>query len=57
MSIKPSINQKNRIHRDDKWEAYERHKKKLSCKYSSDLEKNPGRYERAIKLLCRIMKL
>lgn len=57
MSIKPGTNQKNKMHRDNKWETYERYKKELSCKYGSDLEKNPGKYERAIKLLCRIMKL
>jgi len=57
MSTKQSTNQKNKIHGDNKWEAYERYKKELSWKYGWDSKQNPGRYERAIKLLCKIIKL
>jgi len=57
MSIKPSTNQKNKVHIDNKWGAYERCKNRLSCLYGWDSKKNPGRYERAIKLLCKIIKL
>jgi len=57
MSIKPSINQKNKIHRDNRWETYERHKKKLSCRHGWDSKQDPGRYERAVRLLCKIIKL
>ena len=57
MSIKPFANQKNKMHRDNKWETYEQNKKKLSHKYGWDSKQNPGRYGRAVKLLCKIMKL
>ena len=57
MSIKPSTDQKNKMRVDNKWETYEQHKKKLSCKYGWDSKQNPDRYERAVKLLCKIIKL
>ena len=57
MSTKHNTNQKNKIYGDNKWETYERHKKELSWKHGWDSKQNPGRYERAIKLLCKIMKL
>jgi len=57
MSIKPFANKKNKMHRDNKWETYERHKKKLSYKYGWDSKQNPGKYERAVKLLCKIIRL
>ena len=57
MSIKLGANQKNKIHIDSKWETYERHKKKLSCKYGWDSKQDPDRYGRAVKLLCKIIKL
>jgi hypothetical protein len=57
MSIKPSTNQKNKVYIDNKWGAYERCKNRLSCLYGWDSKQNPGRYERAIKLLCKIIKL
>lgn len=57
MSIKPGANQKNKIDRDNKWGVYERCKNRLSYLYGWDSKRNPGRYERAIKLLCKITKL
>jgi len=57
MDIKVGTNQKNKINRNNKWETYERHKKKLSCKHGWDPKQSPDRYERAVKLLCKIMKL
>jgi len=57
MNIKPGTNRKNKIHRGNKWETYERYKKKLSCKHGWDSEQGPDRYERAVKVLCKIMKL
>ena len=57
MSIKPFANKKNKIHIDNKWEIYEQHKKKLSYKYGWDSKRNPGKYERAVKLLCKIIRL
>lgn len=57
MSIKLGTDQKNKIHRDNKWERYEQYKKKLSYRYGWDSKQNPGKYERAIKLLCKIIRL
>jgi hypothetical protein len=57
MSIKPSTDQKNKMRIDNKWDTYEQHKKKLSCKYGWGSKRNPGKYERAVRLLCKIIRL
>jgi len=57
MNIKPGTNQENKIQRVNKWKDYERYKNRLSCLYGWDSKQSPDRYERAVKVLCKIIKL